>query len=571
MSDEDIRRDDAAHDAVNGEAPDEPRKPDAVISALRDIPRLRSIEEEAPGKFRSHRPPPPMVSRISGLSQGCSGVLMLLLSVVMIMAAISYGFYLWGPGILMVSAMVVIAATIGVWRGQRVPVAVSIVALFAAMIIGYQWEAFITIAGRLVPLGGVGMLIGPAAGLIAMVLLVALVSNLLSLIYWRRLFPSTTRGIAIWVGSALALVVIAVVFHFTQQQQREAWLTDHYDEWTAEAETDSLQLGSSLSVTLGYSFTTAEEDDTNFFDVHSAELKAAKEAGTQVIRLTASGDMLLEAETPTMFDIDEEDPESVQEAQDRIDRQLQLETDYMALVQESGADLVLVDYQYSPYLLMLSYDTEESMPWADFIELQENRIRHYAALYQPAFYEIVNEPSQYEEYSAISGPEDEDEVDAWVEQTTRLITAVQEESPDTQIGVSLALQRDLDEAFYLKLLDMDGIDYIGFRIYQPAAFQVLEDFLLDNGHPAEYGKQLWINETWYGACLAPQRSQKLDGLWLETVAAFAATEDIATVLASDFGCFVNEGGTRTTSDPDLEGRTDVWETWRDLIAKWQGS
>lgn len=569
MSDQDIRRRSAAQ-GDSADAPGEPRQPDSIVSALRDIPRLRSIEAEGTGKDKVFRAPPPMVSRISGMLQGCGGVLLLLMALVMMLSAFAYGFYLWGPGLLLAGGVVLISGTIGVWRGQRVPVIVSIVALVMAVTIGYMWETFITISGRLTPLGGIGVMVAPAAGLIALLLVVALLSNAVSLIYWKRLFPSTARGAAIWVGGSLVLVLLMVILHFTQQQQRNTWISDHLDEWRAEAATDSLLLGSNVNVTLGYTFTTQNDDDDTFLDVHMAELQAAVDAGAELVRLTASGDMLLEAEMPVIFDPDEDktEEENAQDAQARIERQRALETQYMAVVDATGVDIALADYQYSPYLLMRSYDTEEKTTWVEFVDIQEARVRHYAEQYQPAYYEIINEPSQYEDFSAIEGPEGENEIDAWVAQLIRLSNAVHEVSPDTQVGISFALQQELDEDLYVRALDMDEIDFIGFRMFQPAAFEVLEEMFEDLGHPADYGKEAWIMETWFGACLAPQRSQKLDGKWLEMTAAFAAKERMTAMLASDFGCFVNEGGTRVVEDPDLEGRTEVWETWRDLLARW---
>jgi hypothetical protein len=55
-----------------------------------------------------------------------------------------------------------------------------------------------------------------------------------------------------------------------------------------------------------------------------------------------------------------------------------------------------------------------------------------------------------------------------------------------------------------------------------------------------------IVETWYGYCLAPQRSMALDAEWLEMVTAFAAKENISAMLTSDYGCFLQEGGRLST-------------------------
>ncbi|MBI5957727.1 MAG: hypothetical protein HY866_03260, partial [Chloroflexi bacterium] len=86
---------------------------------------------------------------------------------------------------------------------------------------------------------------------------------------------------------------------------------------------------------------------------------------------------------------------------------------------------------------------------------------------------------------------------------------------------------------------------------------------------SEHDKQMWIVETWYGYCLAPQRSMELDAKWLELTAAFASKENFSAMLAKDFGCFIEPGGTFLQRDIPLDGRTDVWESWRALIQQWQ--
>ena len=72
---------------------------------------------------------------------------------------------------------------------------------------------------------------------------------------------------------------------------------------------------------------------------------------------------------------------------------------------------------------------------------------------------------------------------------------------------------------------------------------VIEDILAERGRPQDNGKEVWLAETWYGYCLAPQRSMDLDSEWLEVVVAFALKESISGVMPSDYGCFLQEGGT----------------------------
>ncbi len=565
MRDEEDRRPDAEGDAAPDETTGSSR--DSLAEALRDLPRMRPIGDGKAGES-TFRPPPPTISRISGMMQGCGGLLLIVMSGIMLIAAMGYGFYLWGPGLLFASSLVLIAGTLGVWRGQRIPVIASILALVGAGAVGYFWQSFVVVAGRLVPLGGIGMFLGPAAGLIALLLAAALATNLISLFYWKRLFPSTARGLTLWVGGAVTLVVIALGLHFSQQQQREAWMDSHLSGWQAEASTDSLTLGSSLNVTLGYTFTTMEEEDDDRYDVRLAELQAAVDAGAAVVRMTASGDLLLEAQEPRMFG-DSDDEAGQAKAQARVERQQEAEQRFMDAMRQTGAELMLSDYQYSPYLLVRAYDEKQPTPWDEFTQIQEDRVRHYAGLYHPTYYEVLNEPSMYEDYSRVELPEDVDPVDAWVQQAERLAAAVREESPETQIGFSVALQDDLDTIIYARLLESDAMDFVGFRVYQPGAFQVLDDLFEEHGYPHDYGKTAWITETWYGACVAPQRSQKLDAKWLAATVAYAAQGNIDGVLASDLGCFLQKGGTLLNDKPQLDNRTDVWQRWQNLISTWQ--
>ena len=565
MRDEENRRPDAENDA----SPDKTAgtSQDPLAQALRDLPRMRPIGE-GQGETVTFRPPPPTVSRVGGMVQGCGGLALTVIAGIMLLAAMGYGFYLWGPGLLLASGLVLLAGTLGVWRGQRVPVLVSIAALILAGVVGYFWQTFVVVAGRLVPIGQIGMFLGQTTGLIALLLVAALVTNVASLFYWKRLLPSTARGLTLWVGGVVSLLVIAIGLHVSQQQQRENWLDSHLAGWQAEAATDSLTLGSTLNVTLGYTFTTLEEGDDDRYEVRLAELQAAVDAGAAVVRMTASGDMLLEAQEPRMFG-DGDDEAGLAKARARVERQQEAERRFMEAVQQTGVDVMLADYQYSPYLMVRAYEDEQDIPWEEFVQIQEDRVRHYARTYQPAYYEVLNEPSMYADYSRVELPEDVDAVDAWVQQAERLAVAVREESPETQVGFSIALQEPLDADIYARLLESDAMDFVGFRVYQPGAFQVLDDLFAERGHPHEYGKEAWITETWYGACVAPQRSQNLDAKWLAATIAYAAQGRMDAVLASDLGCFLQKGGTLLGTAPQPDSRTAVWRRWRALVSTWQ--
>jgi hypothetical protein len=138
--------------------------------------------------------------------------------------------------------------------------------------------------------------------------------------------------------------------------------------------------------------------------------------------------------------------------------------------------------------------------------------------------------------------------------------------------VTVSIDNDFNLDYYERLLQMDGVDQIGFRVFQPAALNVIEDIFAQRGHPADFGKDLWIVETWYGYCLAPQRSMAMDSKWLEMISAYAASERMGGVLVADYGCFLQKGGTLfQSSGADLTGRTAVWKTWEEVVARWQPS
>jgi len=541
---------------------------DRVVEAMRGIPRMRAVEE-LDEKVRKYAPPPPFASRMGGLAQGCGGVLLTLTAIVMFLAAMWFGYYLWGPGLLLAGGLLLVGGTVGVWRGRQVPLVVSMVVIVGLAVVAYFWYSFVPAAGALAPLGGLGMMIGMVVLLVILVLIGTLVSDVITLFYWRRLGPATRRGAIIWAVVASVLVIGALAFHFTQQTQRMTWLDERLHDWSAQAATNSLRLGSTANVTLGYSFVTAEEDDDDRLDVRLAELSAAAEAGASVVRVTASGDMLLEAEQPRLFKPDEDKDPAEEQAKiaARITRQRDDETAYLGAISELGVGLIVSDAQYTPYLLVKAND-EEKATWEEFTQVQEDRVRHYARTLQPLAYEVVSEPGQYAQYSGIAEQEDADEIGQWVAQTERLAVAVREESPETLVGVTVAISDDFDLDFYERVLALESVDFIGVRIFQPAAFDLLEDVLAERGHPADHGKELWLLETWYGYCLAPQRSMDLDATWLETVAAFAAHERITTVLANDYGCFLQAGGTLFQGEVDLQGRTEVWRRWQELIRTW---
>lgn len=579
MTDDDIRRKDAAESKPETDTWEEHEhppgyEPDPHAEMLRSLPRLRHIETDL--DHRIFVPPPPFVSRIGGVTQGCGGILLTIVSVMMVLVAVQYGYYLWGPGLLLAGGALLVAGTSGVWSGRKTPVVVSLVAILVVSVIAYFWLSFFGAAALMFSTNVLGIVLALGPYIAGLALFVTLLANVVALFNWKRLKDMDSRGLVIWIMAGVTLVVLALGVHFGLQRSRKDWLNEHLDTWKAEASADSLRMGSNTNVILGYSFDTPEEDDDPRLDVRLAEFDAALEAGASIIRLSASGDMLLEAETPRMFPVDEDADDAEQQAQDvaaRLERQREAEQVYVDHVLESGVDLLLSDSQLSYYTWFWSNDedADEKFTWESFTDIQAWRVGYYAELLQPAFYEIINEPETYGEFDGLASDNDDEKLEQWLAQTERLIKIVKDVSPDTKIGVTFSLAQDFDLIYYEHVLDMDDIDFIGVRIFQPAAFDRLEEIIDEYGHPADHGKELWILETWYGYCFAPQRSMELDATWLELTAAFAASNNISTILASDYGCFLQKGGTWSRSVNDLDNRTDVWERWQQVIETWQRS
>ncbi len=564
-------------------ASDQDKKPDALVEALRDLPRLRELQDDRwAGKV--FEPPPPLVSRIASVAQGCGGILLLLASLPMILAAMWYGYYVWGPLLMLAGGVLLTAGITGVWRGRLTAVLAALLVLAGLLIVATQWSQFIPAAGALAPLGQFSIAYSPATLMMGVALVIALVLHLVTLAYWKRLKRPHPRGLAIWLTFIVVAIVLAVAMHIAQQDQRQKWMDEKRDLWHAVPGESDLALGLNANVTLGYSFVTLEEGDDDRLKIRQAELDAALESGISVMRVAVSGDLALEAENPRMFNsTDEKDGNNTRTQAEiearrtaRLSRQAEAEQAYLERLNESGIDLYLADSQYSPYLLVWASSDDgqdDRVPWEDFIRVHEQRVRSYAEKFQPAYYEVINEPGAYKQFSAVEPPgaTEEERLDAWLAHTEDLIAAVREVSPQTQIGVGIALADDFDLDFYERVLALDGLDFVSFRVFQPAAFERLQDLFADHGHPADSGKRWMISETWYGYCLAPQRSMALDADWLEVAVGFGAEFGAEAVLPTDFGCFIEPGGTLFGTMADANNRTEVYNAWTALTARWNAA
>ena len=270
---------------------DRPQESDRFLEAIRDLPKMSSIDD---GK--RFDPPPPTVSRIGAVTQGCGGVALTLIGVVMLLTAMLYGFYVWGPSLMLIGGWRCCGHG-GDRRGARTAVAIAIPVLTWTGDPPALWGSYLPAASALAPLGNFNVILPLIVIGAVFILLLTLIVHVISLFYWNRLKPFSQRGLILWGAVLGFLVVLAVGFHFVQQNQREAWMAEHKDNWSAQAATNTLQLGANSNVTLGYSFVSAgaaegEEAPEVPFDERVAELAAIVDSGAKLLRLGASGDML---------------------------------------------------------------------------------------------------------------------------------------------------------------------------------------------------------------------------------------------------------------------------------------
>ena len=548
---------------------------DTYAEMIRSLPRMR---DHGGNSLKEFVAPPPTLVRIGAAAQGCTGILLALLAIPMVLVSLWSGYYLWGPGLFLIGGIVLTVASVGIWRGMRLSLIVAMVGLIVLGAVATQWMSFVPAVVVLSPLGELGLLFDPVVRMLAFLMLLTLIILGMSALYWRRLHPWSARRPAIWVGVLVVLIGSVVILNFTQTNQIKSSLEDSKQDWIAEAKTDTVTLGANVEVTLGSSFLTADADTDPRLDVRLAELAAVIDTGASPVRIKAGGDMWLEAVDPMLYRSapgEDETPEPLteeeaDEAQDRVARQQGYEAQYLTALRATDAELFLSDSFSSQYLLTKA-SLYESIAWDEFAELHTARIRRYAEELQPAAYEVVSEPSVYQQYSGLEEVDDQDEdeyLENWVAHTEELVAAVEEVSPETLIGVSLWMTDDFDKEYYQRVLEIDGIDFVGVRMYQLSNFDQLTEDLAELGHPQDYGKQLWIVETWYGYCLAPQRSMEIDADWLEASVAYAAKENVSAVYAKDLGCFLQEGGSLFADTVEEDGRTGAFEVWQELVQQW---
>ena len=273
------------------------------------------------------------------------------------------------------------------------------------------------------------------------------------------------------------------------------------------------------------------------------------------------------------------------------------------MLYSTNADMVRIDIGYAPWLssdqtrigLMTSLvnnissskkifviaDAASSsyatnpLPWTQFQAAWIQRVKTLAALYHPAYYIVVKEPGWYVPYvsDATTNPQFQN-ASSWLALTQELVSAVQQVSPDTRIGVSVAAsdianQSNLYTPYLLGLENMSGISFLGFDIYNIPGFTNTQQFLQQYGSG---GKSIWIAEAWSGTAGVALNSTRssLDTLWMQTLYYFAL-EIHAQVISPFFtDIFSSYDAPPTTSQGLItyfQSRTPVFYEFQNVVAQ----
>ena len=243
-----------------------------------------------------------------------------------------------------------------------------------------------------------------------------------------------------------------------------------------------------------------------------ADLEAIAMAGSQYVRVGASGDHLLL-------------PNEVQESLD--DR-------YMEAVRATGIPLVLVDCQHAQAL-------GKRLEWDEFCKFQRRRIEYYQRRYHPAVYIVACEPLTYHQFTLAS--EATFSADAWAIQLREMCQLVKSIDAQTRTGITVLVMdgKDPEWDVWTHLSDGPELDILSVEIYSPENFQQTEDRLAKYGHPEDVGKSFWIAETYNGWALSGKRRWDQDAAWLRVVNTFAQHTHAEAVLVWTFGAFIPGG------------------------------
>ena len=141
---------------------------DKYAEMIRSLPRMRD-HGTAPQK--DYVPPAPTLVRIDAAAQGCTGILLTLVAIPMMMVSLWSGYFLWGPGLFFLGGIVLTVAAVGIWRGLRLSLIVAAAVVIGLAAVSTQWFSFIPAVVVLSPLGEVGLLFDPVVRMLAFMML----------------------------------------------------------------------------------------------------------------------------------------------------------------------------------------------------------------------------------------------------------------------------------------------------------------------------------------------------------------------------------------------------------------
>lgn len=207
------------------------------------------------------------------------------------------------------------------------------------------------------------------------------------------------------------------------------------------------------------------------------------------------------------------------------------------------------------------------IPWVQFQQAWIQRVTYFAATYKPDYYIVVKEPGWYVPMvsDATTNP-DFQNASQWVVLTQELVSAVQQASPQTKIGVSIAADVGSEAPFYNAYLQgverIPGISFIGFDIYNIPGFAFMSTFLSSYGTA---GKSVWIAEAWSGTASVAVNSSRatLDKTWMLVLYYYAVRVHAANVIP-----FFTDLFSGYSKSPNYGQRTPVFYEFQTLASRY---
>ncbi len=204
-------------------------------------------------------------------------------------------------------------------------------------------------------------------------------------------------------------------------------------------------------------------------------------------------------------------------------------------VKASGKALVIADASSE------SYRHGGQLSWAAFKYQWVLRVQKLASLFHPYAYIVVKEPGWY--FPMISDSLTNPDVHnpyAWANLTGSLIRAVNNASPGTKVGVSVAAYDLYNSSYYqgkvsfnvnylIQVEKIAPLDFIGFDIYDTQGFNDTLKFLSEHGSG---GKAIWIAEAWSGdgQYIHDSSRSALDSEWMQLLYYFAVKINASAVF-----------------------------------------